>query len=106
MGVRLSLGSRAAPVGAARSRKQERGDVKQPKNRDPKNSTPRGSILGSIFLGSQKKVPLKDLDRQIRDQKKTVLTFVLATFSLFWMFLVVSEVWGGQNRVRHVQVHP
>ena len=27
-------------------------------------------------------------------------------FLLFWMFLVVSEVRGGQNRVRHVQIHP
>ena len=89
--VRLSLGSRAAPVGAARSRKQERGDVKQLKNRDPKKSTP-----GGRFFWGPKKDPLKGLYRQIREQKNKVLTFGLGTlflcFGCFWCFLRSGEV--------------
>ena len=51
-GFSLSLGSR----------KQERGDVKQPKNRAPQKSTP-----GDDFCWGPQKGPLKGLYRQIRD---------------------------------------
>ena len=54
-------------------------------------------MSGNRFLG-----PLQT----DKGPEKTSFDFIWVRFPLFWMFMVVSEVQGGQNRVRHVQIHP